>query len=228
MWRLGLERPLIPTSSLIIPSAPATRNRRTDMLVSSSASYSVTHLGWETFEENGAPVLVCQRAACGSLTYCREMWRRISLHAVEVWKIHMPSPQVMQLDQTPRELLWLSNLGCIFEVNDRIKKIHCKPFLKVGMTFLLSLQCSAFPKRINIQVEKYKMWIITSYILLSFDILQEKARMFLLHITLPLLSTLEGFLVLNIVMKMLSTVCRAVSFEEKDTKMILRHQNTAR
>lgn len=84
------------------------------------------------------------------------------------------------------------------------KKIHCKPFLKVEMTFLLSLHCSAFPKHINIELEKYKMWIITSYILLSFDILQEKARMFLLHITLALLSMLEGCRVLNIGMKMLS------------------------
>lgn len=121
MWRLGLERPLIPSSSLIIFSAPAARNRRADVLVSSSASCSVTHVGWETFEENGAPVLVCQRAACGSLTDCRETWRRISPYAVRVWKIHTPSPQVMQLDQTPRELLWLSNLGCIFEVNGRKK-----------------------------------------------------------------------------------------------------------
>lgn len=178
LWRLGLERTLIPTSSLIIPSATATRNRRADMLVSSSASYSVTHLGWETFEENGAPVLVCQRAACGSLTDCCETWRRISLHAVRVWKIHTPSPQVMQLDHTPRELLWLSNLACIFEVVDVKRKFLCEPFFKVEMTFLLSLQCSAFPKHINIELsfsnlEKHKMWVITSHILLSFDILQE-------------------------------------------------------
>lgn len=154
MWRLGLERPLIPTSSLIISSAPAARNRRADMLVSTSASYPVTHLGWETFEENGAPVLVCQRAACGSLTDCRETWRRISLDAVRVWKIHTPSPQVMQPDQTPRQLLRPANLGCIFEVKKKKKKkktLQCEPFLKVGMTFLLSLQCSAFPKDINIE-----------------------------------------------------------------------------
>ena len=152
MRRLGLERPLVPTSSLIIPSALAARNRRADMLVSSSASYPVTHLGWETFEENGAPVLVCQRAACGSLTDCREMWRRISLHAVWVWNKQMPSPQVMPLDQTLRELLWLSNAGCIFEVSGSKKALQCEPFLKVEMTFLLSVQGSASPKDINIHL----------------------------------------------------------------------------
>lgn len=146
MRRLGLERPLIPTSSLIIPSALAARNRRADMLVSSSASYPVTHLGWETFEQNGAPVLVCQRAACGSLTDCRVMWMRISIHAVRVWKIHTPSSQVMQLNQTLREPLWPSGSGCIFWGEWKFKKKQCEPFLKVEMTFLLSLLCSEFPK----------------------------------------------------------------------------------
>lgn len=77
------------------------------------------------------------------------------------------------------------------------KKLQCEPFLKVEMTFLLSLQCSALPKHINIEfrfsnLEKYKMWVITSRILLSFDILQEKSQKFPLHITLVWLSTVGG------------------------------------
>lgn len=167
MQRLGLERPLIPTSSLIIPSAPATRNRRADMLVSSSASYSVTHLGWETFEENGAPVLVCQRAACGSLTDCRETWTRIFLHAVQVWKIHMPSPQVMQLNQTPRELLRLSNLGCIFEVNGGIKKYTVSHSWRWRWRFYCHCRDPCFPNTLIYKdVLKYKMWVISCYLLI--------------------------------------------------------------
>lgn len=44
------------------------------------------------------------------------------LHAVRVWKTHTPSPQVMQLDHTSEELLWRSNLGCIFEVDGHKNK----------------------------------------------------------------------------------------------------------
>ncbi len=157
MWRLDSERPLIPPSSLIIPSAPAAGNQRADMLVLSSASYPVTHLGWEAFEENGAPVLVCQRTACGSVTDCRETWRRISLHAVRVRKTHTPSPQVMQLDQTPTELLRLSNTAAYLRWTDAKRKLQCEPFLKVEMTFLLSRHCSAFPKHINIELSFFKL-----------------------------------------------------------------------
>lgn len=57
--------------------------------------------------------------------------RQISLHAVWLWKLHTPSPQVMQLDHIPRELPRLSNLGRIFEVNVK-KQVNRWAILKSG------------------------------------------------------------------------------------------------
>lgn len=56
--------------------------------------------------------------------------------------------------------IWAAYLRWMFK-----KSLQCERFLKVEMTFLLSLQCSVFPKHINIEfsfskVEKYKMWVM--------------------------------------------------------------------
>lgn len=152
VWRLGLERPPIPTSSLIIPSAPAARNPSADVLFSSGASCSVTHLGWETFEENGAPVLVCQRAACGSLTDCRETWRRISPpRCATTENTHAFTSSYAAFAHNPRELPLPSNLGCIFEVNGHKNKSRSQFAILTGGDYIFAVFQSVwiFPKHMK-------------------------------------------------------------------------------
>lgn len=81
----------------------------------------------------------------------------------------------MQLDRTPRE----SCRDCIFEVNRCKKKASVWAILKGGDDIFTVT--AEFSKHINTEnsfsdLEKYKTWVITTRVLLSFDESQETSR----------------------------------------------------